>query len=542
MKLKPGVLIPCLAYGSCMLVWLALRLPTPIQFLEDQGLGHQLAGAVQILAGEHPFIDFRCSYGPLVFYASALGQLLSGGRIAGEMLLNVAGCVVAYTCLARVMARTGVGRWPAFGLWLIALTVVPAPWKYYAVLGPVVTLLCGWRYLERPSRGRMAALAAAVAMSGLFRQDFGAITFLVGAVAVALAASGAQRRLGQIVVFAGWVLLMASPYLLLALSRGALFTYVEDAVRVSLGKAVGLSKPFPAFDWVLPLWSGANRLPWLFSFFFLQPLFAAGLLWATRTRVSPAERSGAWLTLSLAVLALAQASHRSDYEHLMQAIPASFVLLCLTLQRLSLTRGALRAVLAGWLGLALLALVVLGTLFQSPPHSARSLRAKLSYFGSVDEFLDDISAMKRPHWSVGVVQRIRCATRADERILVLPFDPSLYYLSGRLFGAGQMMTAPGYYVGADFEARAIANLEQQDVPLMIVSPDYAFDGRPESRLSATHPKLWAYIDQHYGTLVSMTTPTPAQADGLTLPPSRRNVSLKRSEGPERAAQVRACFN
>jgi hypothetical protein len=92
---------------------------------------------------------------------------------------------------------------------------------------------------------------------------------------------------------------------------------------------------------------------------------------------------------------------------------------------------------------------------------------------------------------------IKECTSPDERILVLPFFPEVYYLSERLFGAEQMMTVPGYYDSDDDQRQAIANLDRQDVPLFVSSPTFTYDNDPDRALPKTHPLLWEHLESSY---------------------------------------------
>ena len=62
--------------------WLLGKLPEPTVFLMDPDRGCQTAGAQQVESGEHPYVDWRATYGPLTFYASYVFRrgLRWGGR------------------------------------------------------------------------------------------------------------------------------------------------------------------------------------------------------------------------------------------------------------------------------------------------------------------------------------------------------------------------------------------------------------------------------------------------------------------------------
>src|SRR6516225_7085371 len=73
--------LPVAIVFAVALLSILFRTPWPRQVIGDSDAGHQLAGALQIARGGHPFADFRSTYGPLTFYVSFVGQWLSGWRI-----------------------------------------------------------------------------------------------------------------------------------------------------------------------------------------------------------------------------------------------------------------------------------------------------------------------------------------------------------------------------------------------------------------------------------------------------------------------------
>lgn len=150
-QLKYFILLTAFVAILC-LIWISFKLPDPSIFMVDPNGKQHLAGANQILEGEHPFIYFRSTYGPLVFYASAVGQILSGKRIIGEIILWLIGYAIAYVLLFRLLWLASGKRSVAIIFTILALIVIPKIHKYYIVLGPVISLYAAWLYVEKPSR------------------------------------------------------------------------------------------------------------------------------------------------------------------------------------------------------------------------------------------------------------------------------------------------------------------------------------------------------------------------------------------------------
>ena len=132
-----------------------MRTPKPDYVLSDPDAGIQFAGAGQIEFGEHPFIDFRSTYGPLTFYASFVAQRIGGGTIAAELLLCALAYSVAFLLLffcAREMGGTLIGLICT----ALALAILPRFYKYYIFLGAALVMASLLGYIRRPGRGRLA--------------------------------------------------------------------------------------------------------------------------------------------------------------------------------------------------------------------------------------------------------------------------------------------------------------------------------------------------------------------------------------------------
>ena len=160
------------------LIAVVVRTPTPDIFLVDSDAGHQLAGAQQIEFGEHPFVDFRSTYGPLTFYASYAAQRIGGGTIAAELLLCALAYSVAFLLIFRCTDAMG-GTFIALGCTAVWQSRrLPRFYKYYIFLGTALVMICLLRYIRRPGRTRLALLAGAIVIAGLYRPDQGIYAFV----------------------------------------------------------------------------------------------------------------------------------------------------------------------------------------------------------------------------------------------------------------------------------------------------------------------------------------------------------------------------
>ncbi len=192
-----------------------MRTPKPDYVLSDPDAGIQFAGAGQIEFGEHPFIDFRSTYGPLTFYASFVAQRIGGGTIAAELLLCALAYSVAFLLLffcAREMGGTLIGLICT----ALALAILPRFYKYYIFLGAALVMASLLGYIRRPGRGRLALLAGTTAIAGLYRPEQGMYAFVSGVTAILIVERSARRAL---VEFPAMIVAVASPWLIFLVAR-----------------------------------------------------------------------------------------------------------------------------------------------------------------------------------------------------------------------------------------------------------------------------------------------------------------------------------
>jgi hypothetical protein len=148
--------------------------------------------ATSLRAGDHPYRDFYEWGVPLQALVSAVSQWLVGYRLIGEFavqyLLTIAGAVIAFD-LGYRLSRSAAA---ALGTSIVAVALLAAtpsfhyPKLFFYPLG----VWLAWRYIDRPSAGRAAALGAVTAIAFLFRHDHGVylgglfiVTFAVARIA-----------------------------------------------------------------------------------------------------------------------------------------------------------------------------------------------------------------------------------------------------------------------------------------------------------------------------------------------------------------------
>ena len=486
-------------YGIALMLtvaWLLVKAPTPEFFLIGADGGHQLLGAMQILqAGEHPYIDFLETYGPLTFYASALGQYLSHLRPIGETALIAGGFTTGYLLLfflARQIVRSMAG---GYLLLVCALLLLPQFYKYYCVLLPMLSLAGAYCYLRFPGRRwPVALLALSAAVSFLFRHDFGVFSIVM---TVALLAVDCEvplhRRVARLGVFSCFFLLFLAPWLLFLAAHGALLRYLRIIAYASFSMSKGLALPHPLLHWSSPLLSLA------FLLFFALPCLCLVLFFRKKGGFSTAQRKGLFAAAALAAASLAQSSHRADYYHLLEGAPAGFI--CLAF----LIRAAEEKWQKGRVWPALTAVcVVAGLVAAASPARFLPGRGRLDVARKLEwyrldrvEYIDRLLARNPAFWPAAAVRQVRENTPPGSRIAFYPFHMKFNYFADRPFAAGLMLLAPGYFDAPRYQARAAATLARQNVPFVLWNERFTFDNMPERNPVQVFSVLHEAVNREY---------------------------------------------
>ena len=181
-----------------------------------------LSVATEILHGAVPGIDYFDPSRPLQQYLSAAG-LLFGHQLLAEALF----CVAVLSIAAAVVFLLGLELTGAMSLGLLASTFVvamlPRLYSYPKIIVPALGLLACWRYIDRPSFGRLAAVSLITAVAFYLRFDYGALLGLAVAAALMVRHWQQWRSLFTAALqYGAVVVLLCAPYVLLQLTAGVL--------------------------------------------------------------------------------------------------------------------------------------------------------------------------------------------------------------------------------------------------------------------------------------------------------------------------------
>lgn len=421
--------------GLLLVIGLAIALPRfrcGVDFADEGFLAY---GAVRVSAGEMPNRDFVSLQPPLSFYVAAgvfklLGTSLASLRVLGVLLYLVIS-LLSFAILRSFVSPTSafVGALPPFVVGLPYFYFIPfAVWQ-----GLTVSLLAAFFFLRAVLReNRIWAFVSGVflAISTSLRHDQAA--YLAWAILIFLLASIFFAREWRPVVFklAGfWFLGTLLPSILLILfwwRANALTAMARQLILFPLTTYAKTSSiPFPRFDFAAPF-----PALLLTTLLYLPPLFYAAV--ATHL-ITVWLRSGFGRRHLVVLFLLAwggffylQVVTRSDLNHFIITLPPFFILAAswVTLignrapSRLFSLRGALNLspVILLACGFPFLHQVFLPPICQGAT-ALTSARGGIRMAGA--EAINDF------------IRAIQTNVPPDRSLLVLPYQPMLYFLTER---------------------------------------------------------------------------------------------------------------
>jgi len=311
-----------------ILFYISLNAPPALHFLFNPDHGFQLSVAQQILNGLHPFIDLDAGvYGPLVFYVSALGQIISNYRLIGEIISIILGYSIAYFLLFFLILRLSKNRILSILLLIFMLFLMPRFYKYYIFLGPALIATMLYIYLYSQNRSSIIALAFSVAFIGMFRLDYGFYALTVSVTAIILKHTNPIVHIYRELIFLiSLIILFIAPWIIFLEYNASLIDICYHLIQSSSRRAAGLTLPVPAFDLSTPPLSNNNLYSFQFWLFAIIPVMSIATLLYSWHSIEKTEKHFIFCITFLSIIIFcSQALHRSDYHHFLQAIPLHFV-------------------------------------------------------------------------------------------------------------------------------------------------------------------------------------------------------------------------
>ena len=486
----------------------------------DEGI--LLQGAQRILAGQVLYRDFFSFYTPGSYYALALVFRIFGSSLAvARTALALTGSIlsmVSYLLARRVCSRT-------IALTLAALgTLTTLPYRFLVLhnwdstLFACLALYCAVRLLEMPGRKWAFALGSFASLTVLFEQS-----------------KGVGLCLGLSMGFLAVVLLQGRRSLLsrthvLAMIVGLAWPFVITLAYFASQHATSTMLA----DWLWPLqhYSGTNRVPYgyqnwsdetrhlLFGTGSLPerlikalavspcfwipvlPLIAVGLLgyWIVQAqrRRAPDEKFAYYVivTATYAGLWLSIVITRADIIHFMYLQPLNCLVLAWLLKGRDLPGRLVRSAQPLLAAYVVSALVAFGL-------------APLIGVGSAANQVSTRRGVVKIQGKDTVIEYVQAHVPAGETILVYPYLPLYYYLTGTFSPGRYDYFQPGMHTREQAD-EIVSQLVSRRVNVVLFETSFeekisrAWPGTPLTAI--TEDRVADYIARNYRPCRGLTSP------------------------------------
>jgi hypothetical protein len=515
--LRSRALIVCGAIGVALLT-AAWRFLTFTGFNNDHYI--YLAGAQQIVLGEWPIRDFVDPGWPLMYGVSAGARLLFGRELWVELLVVSSALAIGAGFTLATAARLSGSIAVALMVTLLEIGLNPRSFGYPKIL---LYAIAGWLFIavtERMSHRRAIVLAAMTVVAFLFRHDHGLYIGAGSLVAVVLSSAreGTHSVVRRTTIFAACVALFLLPWAIFVQYYVGLIEYLTPALEFSRAEAEGtMLRSLPWIDRSgSPIAAHVNWEVWLFYFFHAMPLVSLWLAWL-RAR-GGRER---WAGESAGVAAIAVTAVVMNLGFIRTPLSARLP-----------DAGVPAALLGAWLigaafdaratiirRVALVSAAVICALTSRAVSVVSDVPGELNRAGilnrsgALTERIADLSTRLRKTMPAGshVPSRNseallpfyayieRCSSPGD-RLVMTGLQPDVFVLANRGFAGGQMAYRPSFYSFQKDQRKAIARMQAQSVPFVIVALE------EESGFRAALPLVAAYVDAHYDPLAMIPVP------------------------------------
>jgi hypothetical protein len=513
-----------------------------------------LAGAQQMVLGDWPVRDFVDPGWPLMYSVSAVARLLLGRELWVELLVVASAFAIGAGFTLAAAARLSGSIAVALMVTLLEIGLNPRSFGYPKIL---LYAIAGWAFVvatrqmtdveaglqTRLENRRAVLLAALTAAAFLFRHDHGLYIGVGSLVAVVLghAREGLPAVIRRTTIFAATLVLFLLPWAIFVQYQMGLVAYITPALEFSRAEAEGtVLRSLPWIDLSGgPVAAQINWEVWLFYLFYALPAVSLAIAWWRARR--GLER---WNGESAGVVAIA-----------LMAIVMNLGFIRTPLTARLPDAGAPAAMLGAWLiGVAFdaratvirrVALGVAAILFVLTARAVSVVgdvpgelnrAGVLNRSGAMIERIDDLGTRLRQTLPAGshVPSRNsealmpfyayveRCSS-PDDRLVMTGLSPDVFVLANRGFAGGQMAYRPAFYATEPDQRTAIARMQAQSVPFVIVALE------EEAGFRGALPLVAAYVDEHYEPLAHVDVPGTRGLQ-ISVERSRRAASVDTSTG------------
>ena len=473
----------------------------------------------------------------------AVTRLLLGRELWVELLLVSTAFAVGAAFTLAAAARLSGSIALALMVTLLEIGLNPRSFGYPKLL---LYAIAAWAFVAATRQmtwRRAVLLAALTVVAFLFRHDHGLYIGGGSFVAVLLGSTGEGRQmvLRRSAIFAAAILLFVLPWAIFVQYQVGLIDYFRPALEFSRNEAEGtVLRSLPRLDFSgTPVAAQVNWEAWLFYLFYAMPLVSLSLAW-------PRARGGReqWPGESAAIAAIAVMAVAMNVGFIRTPLSARLP-----------DAGAPAAILGAWLiGAAFdarattvrrVALTVAAVVFVLTAKAVSVIgdvpgelnrAGVLNRAGAMSERIDDLRERLRqtmPRGShvpsrnseallpfYGFVER---CTSPRDRLVMTGLSPDVFVLANRGFAGGQMAYRPAFYASEKDQRKAIARMQSQSVPFVIVSLE------EERGFRGALPLVAAYVDARYEPLAQIPVPDTRGLQ-LYVEKGRRSAGLDKATG------------
>ncbi len=492
-----------------ILLILFLYTPSIFFFFRDSNQGAQLSKAQEILNGFHPFVDIMGNiYGPLVFYFSTLGQLLSGNRLIGEIFIIVIGYLSSYLLLYYLMERFTKSFMISYLLLITLLLFLPRFYKYYIVLAPILVLFSIYYLIFRNRNyNGVVFLGISCGISILFRFDFGVYAFIVGLSVIYLSLKDKGKKIlrNNFIYFTASVFFVGLPFLLLLILNNRFPGAIIETFEVVVGMAHGMDLPVPVFNFHQSLFSLYNNISLFFWFFRILPFIVLIILLTLKKKIEQKERLFIFVTSVFSILLYIQALNRPHIFHTLQAIPMQFILIAWIFgySNKKIVRKSFSiklAIVSTTLILLFLIIPFVKNHHLIKKHGEYNSNLKNWFSNYKELFLTKESLRekyKKKNGLIRITDFVNRRTKKDESVLFIPVAPQLYYFSERVFKTSLGVLGPGRLTTREKQSAFFRELIDTNTNIIVDFYEFSYDKIAERNPRYYYPYLMNLIYSNY---------------------------------------------
>jgi len=527
----------CAAIGVALLAaaWRFLTFPG---FNNDHYI--YLAGAQQIVLGEWPIRDFVDPGWPLMYGVSAIARLLLGRELWVELLVVGSAFAIGAGFTLGAAARLSGSIAVAFLVTLLEIVINPRSFGYPKIL---LYAIAGWAFVTATARmtnRRAVLLAALTVVAFLFRHDHGLYIGAGSLVAIATAGEGEDTPfiIRRVAIFAVALALLLLPWIIFVQYHVGLIEYLKPALEFSRAEAEGtVLRSLPRIDLSGgPLAAQVNWEIWLFYLFYAMPAAALVIAWLRARRGHQRWSGESAAAAAIAVMAIVTnvgfirtpLAARLPDASVPAALLGAWLIGVAFDARVTLTR---RIAIAAAVVVCALTARAVSVVADVPGELNRA--GILNRPGALSDRIEDLGTRLRRTMPQGnhVPSRNseallpfyayveRCSS-PRERLVMTGLSPDVFVLANRGFAGGQMAYRPAFYASEKDQRTAIARMQSQSVPFVIVALE------EEDAFRGSLPLVAAYVDSHYEPLAHVVVPGTR---GLQISVERGRASSGRDE-------------